>query len=736
MSGVASGSQIDEKRVRAQLKKWQERLLDLTKGNPLLGLNRSRVSKLRITRPSLIEIFRRIILAESEIRLPMAIRRPQRALLEGAEDGQAEGYELEPGDVEFEATPVELARKLRRIHDNARTSVEERGVTTLHLTFGTLNWHDDWLGESISPIWMVPAQLVTKGPNAPLRLIVADEEMQLNPALELYLRERHKITLPEMPEDPTDDSLSRYLDAVQAATTDQRWSVTPDVWFSTFSFESFVIYQDLKALAEAALTHPVVAALARAIVIGDGSDEIGDALDDLKSPDTVPIPILPADGSQVEALTYGAAGAHLVIHGPPGTGKSQTISNLIADSLGRNKKVLFVSSKMAALNVVHQRLAEKGLERFCLEAHSTKAGKTKIIDELRRTLEADDLSDGGRFEENLVSLLRVRADLNRYVQELHRVREPFGKTLYQAIGRTASLVLAPDVRAPLPWMEVLTASRTEFVERYDLLSELSAQAKVFDVRDTHAWRGFSATAVTIADREQLEKDLRTLLAAAKRIQELIPDFRSVVETDDLSISDLRRLQPALASVAALDRLPHGWFDCTTEQLERKANVFETAATLQSEFESQFAVCIQHFELPLEEAARLLGPAIQQFSHWYRSLQPSYWRWRSAVRQNARAGARMTYSVAVRLHEIVCRLQKIKSWFAAHQAELASEAGPSEISQPSALLRAAKRCRVAATLMGILLAIEKQAARSIELTEPFRRATGDPPRRHSQLMPKI
>jgi hypothetical protein len=115
VSGVANVPQVDEKRIRAQLKKWQERLLDLTKGNPLLGLNRSRVSKLRVTAPALNEIFSHVVVAESEIRLPMAVRRPQRAPLEGAGAEQTEGYEIEPGDVEFEATPVELARKLRRI---------------------------------------------------------------------------------------------------------------------------------------------------------------------------------------------------------------------------------------------------------------------------------------------------------------------------------------------------------------------------------------------------------------------------------------------------------------------------------------------------------------------------------------------------------------------------------------------------------------------------------------------
>jgi very-short-patch-repair endonuclease len=719
---IAGGSPVDEKKIRAQLKKWQEMLLDLTKGNPLLGLNRSRVSKLRVTAPAQDEIISHLVVAESEIRLPMAVRRSQRPLLDGGEAGQTDGYEIEPGDVEFEATPVELAKKLRRIHDNARTSVEERGVTTLHLTFGALSWHDDWLAESISPIWMVPAQLVSKGPNAPLRLILADEEMQLNPALELYLRERHKINLPELPEEPTDDSVTQYLNAAQHAVKDHQWSVISDVWLSTFSFESLVIYQDLKALAEVAITHPVVAALARATVVGEASDEIGDALDDLKSPETVAIPVLPADGSQIEALTYGAAGAHLVIHGPPGTGKSQTISNLIADSLGRNKKVLFVSSKMAALNVVHQRLAEKGLERFCLEAHSTKAGKVKIIDELRRTLESDDLSDGGRFEENLASLLRVRTDLNRYVQELHRTREPLGKTLYQGIGRAAKLGAAPEVRAPLPWADALTVSRDELIERCDLLNEVGAQANVFDVRATHPWRGFSANALTITDREQLEGDLRIVLAAASRIRELIPDFRSVLEADDLSISDLCRLHPAFAWVAALDRLPQNWFDSKNEQLERKAKLFETAATLQADFESQLAVYKSYFELPLEQAVPLLLPAIQQFSHKYRSLLPSYWRWRSAARRSARAETKITYSVAVRLHAIVCRLLELNGWFASHQGELGIEVESSEIRDQKALLRAAERCRAAALLIGSLIAIEKKAGKSIELTDTFRHAT--------------
>ena len=90
MAGIASGSQVDEKKIRAQLKKWQERLLDLTKGNPLLVLNRSRVSKLRVTGPALNGIFSEIVVAESEIRLPIAVRRSQRTLLDDEEAGQTD----------------------------------------------------------------------------------------------------------------------------------------------------------------------------------------------------------------------------------------------------------------------------------------------------------------------------------------------------------------------------------------------------------------------------------------------------------------------------------------------------------------------------------------------------------------------------------------------------------------------------------------------------------------------
>src|SRR5437868_1807542 len=345
--GKTRDNPVDRERVRAQMRAWQDRVLDLTKSNPLIGLNRSRVTKLRAIAPDAMALFSRVVLDEATLCLPVVRKRPaaDRSEHDDLFENEA-GTELvvDPGDITFDAKPVDLMRALKRIYDNARTTVEERGVTTLHLTFGALRWRDDLFGESISPLWMVPCEFESRGPNAPLRLRIADEESQVNPALEYCLRERHKVRLPELPDEFDEKSLARLLHEVGETVRERRWETTDEMWLSTFSFESLVIYRDLQALTEAACEHSVIGTLARAMPSVGSSEALPQDLDNLPVSDALSIPVLSTDSSQLEALTVAATGSHVVVHGPPGTGKSQTIANLIADALSRNKKVLFVSA--------------------------------------------------------------------------------------------------------------------------------------------------------------------------------------------------------------------------------------------------------------------------------------------------------------------------------------------------------------------------------------------------------
>jgi hypothetical protein len=334
-------------KIRAQLREWRKRLLDINQSNPLLGLNRSRVSKLQLKSPKTAELFSKLVLKETKLRMPFAHREHtghgHKLLFEG-EQGD-EGWLIEAGDVEFDVSPQDLMRRLRRIHDNARTAVQERGVTTLFLTFGLLRWKDERMGELASPLWLVPCEFIDQGPAAALRLSMADDEMQLNPALEVYLAEQHKVTLPPVEEEPDSGGLQGFLKGVARNVREQKWEVTEDAWLSTFSFESLVLHQDLKNMEEIAVQNSLIAALAHARPWNEVREQIQHELDELPIPQTAPIPALAADSSQLQAMMLATAGRNVVIHGPPGTGKSQTISNVIAEALGEARRFYLLAQK-------------------------------------------------------------------------------------------------------------------------------------------------------------------------------------------------------------------------------------------------------------------------------------------------------------------------------------------------------------------------------------------------------
>src|SRR5205085_12383510 len=125
--------------------------------------------------------------------------------------------------------------------------------------------------------------------------------------------------------------------------------------------------------------------------------------------------MLDADGSQRLCLEAAARGRSFVLQGPPGTGKSQTIANLIADCLANGKTVLFVSEKMAALEVVFKRLRQVGLGDFCLELHSHKANKREVVAELRRSLEERQQAAATLAPDEVEKIRQRREQLNAYV---------------------------------------------------------------------------------------------------------------------------------------------------------------------------------------------------------------------------------------------------------------------------------------------------------------------------------
>jgi len=714
---------VDRDRVKAQIRLWQDRVLDLTKSNPLIGLNRSRVAKLQVAEPDTGTLFGAFAVEESHLRMPLVRKRGKQAeqtsFLDPEEDPD---LVVEPGDISFDAKPIDIMRRLRRIHDNAHTTLEERGVTTLYLTFGALRWKDELLGDSVSPLWIVPCEFENKGPDAALRLFPADEDAQVNPALEYYLRERHKIELPELPDEIDTQSLARLLRSVRRAVQDQKWEVTEELWLSTFSFESLVIYRDLRALSDAAVSNAVVVALSRAAVQAGKSEALPHELDSLPMPGTVPIPVLPTDSSQLEALTQSSRGHHVVVHGPPGTGKSQTIANLVADALARNKKVLFVSAKMAALNVVYDRLKELGLQRFCLEAHSTKAGKQKVIDELRRTLESEASADGGALEREIQNLLRVRDELNAYAGELHAAIKPFGISVYRANARLAQISGVPEVRGPLPWADPLNASRDDLDRCIQALEGLSGSAAIFDQGDAHPWHGFAPTSFGLPEQETLDHCLATISELERQIAPRAEKLECLIQgARSLSMNEWHLLKSLLVAVAETERLPDRWWQASEDGLNDLAQFFATAAEKRHEADELGQNLADSISGPPKAAAALLAAAEGRYSAWFCPLKPGYWRWRKEVKALLRSGSVFSRELAKSISGKCRRAEEIGVWFSQQENKIAEYLGAEQPRTVRNLTTLSRSFTVAGLCRRGLAAVGKQASPVLTLDEGVRNA---------------
>ena len=700
-----SALQFSVDAIREQLKRWQEKLLDMSKSNPLLGINRSRAVKFKIIDLDPLEIWESIVEKDSELKLPFVKQKRRRKKEEDALDGDIDEekkieYEIEPGDINFEiTTPADLKRRLRRIYDNARSTLEERGVITLYITIGAIAWDDDVLGDSVSPLLLIPCEFIYKGPSSALKVRAADEDIQLNPAIKYYFKEKHKIELPELPIETDKNSfdkaaLEKYIATVARILEERDWKVSLEAWIGTFSFESLVLHQDLKILADLACTNPIVAALARALSgTPEGSESLPETIDNLKSPEVIPIPILPADSSQVQALAYSALDNHLVIHGPPGTGKSQTISNIIADALGRNKKILFVSAKMAALNVVYERLKKEGLGEFCLEAHGIKAGKLKVIEDLKKTLESDGIDKLAQIDQDLEILTKTKHALNDYAVGIHKRVEPMGCSVFQAIGKL-SKIDAPDTRGSLPWDDVLEATAMDLETMKEALNEITQRIELFASRKNHPWRGFTGTEYSLQLQEQIERLIRNYIEQVrdfhsnlKRVSKLIPD-------GNLTYVDLKNLVPAFEAISKVNKLPLHWWETDLDHLSDKRNTFIAARERAQKYHNERKTYDSFTQLPSQKFFEITSDLESTFKTLFSRVSMAYYHWRKSIKAKLILGVGSSYKNLKEYRQTAKNLIDIENWFLENKGILIEEMPENALLDPIALAEVDEQCEAA------------------------------------------
>ena len=256
------------------------------------------------------------------------------------------------------------------------------------------------------------------------------------------------------------------------------------------------------------------------------------------SEDGVLLPI-PADASQLYAIRAASAGNSFVLHGPPGTGKSQTITALIANALAQGQTVLFVAEKMAALEVVQRRLGEIGLEPFCLELHSNRSRKRDVLEQLRQVIEVTRGLTCEQFLSKADQISARRKELDAYARGLHR-KQPCGKTLYELLdwheATSGAAKLPPFDQGEIPG---ISAERME--EMLLCARNLTAAAAAAGHPHEHPLAGIRSQNYTQTLRVQLpdrldgyESSLEALAAAAAAFAQAagraLPETRAQYKT--------------------------------------------------------------------------------------------------------------------------------------------------------------------------------------------------------------
>ena len=338
-----------------------------------------------------------------------------------------------------------LDKNIKTLYRGAKTSMEENGANTLFLACGFLKWFEkDRKEPCYAPILLIPVELIKKfGIKYTMRR--RDDDVQFNVTVSEKLRQDFKIEFDSfsktLPLDENGVNVNEVFDKVEEAVSSLKgWSVVRSCVLGLFSFSQFVMWNDMHSHRDQIAQNKIV----KSLINGQLEWDYEDLSANTKVPEEdVFLPIV-ADASQLAAIKKAGEGASFVLHGPPGTGKSQTITSIIANCLANGKKVLFAAEKKAALDVVYNRLEKIGIAPFCLELHSNKVRKSYVLDQLKTASEVKaNIKVDGDYDKALEDIAAKRRELDRYVNELHTKRG-CGLSLYELINVYAANQIAAN----------------------------------------------------------------------------------------------------------------------------------------------------------------------------------------------------------------------------------------------------------------------------------------------------
>lgn len=460
-------------------------------------------------------------------------------------------------------TEEELKAAETGIFRASRTAIEENGANSLFLVLGLMKWFETEksVRPRYAPILLLPVDIIRKGSNNYV-LRTRDEDIILNTTLVEMLKQQFDIHLSGLDPLPVDDSgadVKKVFATVRTHLKDHKgWDVLEESMLGLFSFNKFVMWNDIHNNADKMRQNPIINSLIEKRITWQDQTLNIDSRDIDKNvePGEFAIP-MDVDSSQMEAVIESGEGKSFILYGPPGTGKSQTITNMIANALFHDKRVLFVAEKMAALSVVQKRLTKIGVEPFCLEMHSNKATKTHLLDQLDMALNVTHIKTPEEFGSASKNLYDQRQKLIGYMEALHR-QHGSGLSLYDCITRYIAIdgdEVKVDAAQLDKFNDAYVQQVAEEVEGLDTVFRITGHPAA------HPLRGLNVKNVSVEAQGKMPALLQAVKAALLPASQAVSRFAAAYgQADEQTtvqalriIDQIARWREVIALQAAADK---------------------------------------------------------------------------------------------------------------------------------------------------------------------------------------
>ena len=421
----------------------------------------------------------------------------------------------------------DLVSKCLTINKKVESEQLEKGIRCpLYLIFGFLKYteSDSSITPRYAPLVMVPVSIIVNEFNtsdlgfSDISIsLIEDELPRVNLTLKELLSKDYSIELPPL------DSLrlphiSEYFKETSRVISHKAgWEIENMVGISMLSFNKEVLWNDLnpefwqRDNGNILLDNPII----NAMIFGNKISE------DL----TIDRPY---DGGEIyDSDIYQSnvidqvigKGKSLVINGPPGSGKSQTITNLISSAISNNLSVLFIAEKQAALEVVKLKLDKAGLGSFVLDLHDPSSSKADVIESIHRRhgqsfLPDPNYSNKLKARKNREAILVEYADLINIPLDAYAGLSPHDIFWNVSKLKAHCSKISPEID-PVFYSGI---SAQEFQSQVDLTSKIVSKFKDISKEGLQAWRSVIPESLDVYQIKLLSESFKDIYKAASYIE--------------------------------------------------------------------------------------------------------------------------------------------------------------------------------------------------------------------------